>query len=107
MYTEEHECPAHEDAVVDSNSVHLEGVSVVTDFITPEEELFLVEEIRKSEWKESQSGRRKQDFGPRANFKKKKWKMGSFTGLPNWSKLLVDRMHSLPLLKVFYVFCLC
>ena len=37
-------------------------------------------------WKDSQSGRRKIDYGPSANFKKKKIKVGSFRGLPQYSR---------------------
>lgn len=43
-------------------------------------------------WKLSQSGRRKQDYGPRANFKKKKLRLGGFTGLPPFAAPLVQRL---------------
>ncbi len=39
------------------------------DFVSEEEEEKLVESIGKEEWRESQSGRRKLDYGPQANFK--------------------------------------
>ncbi len=35
-----------------------------------------------------------QDYGPKVNFKRKKVKLGSFNGLPSFSKLLLDRMNS-------------
>ncbi len=35
-----------------------------------------------------------QDYGPKVNFKRKKVKLGSFNGLPSFSKLLLDRMLS-------------
>lgn len=43
-------------------------------------------------WVNSQSGRRKQDFGPKANFKKKKAKLGSFAGMPRVMFPLYERI---------------
>ena len=48
-----------------------------------------------------------QDYGPKVNFKKKKLKASSFTGLPNFSKILVDRMQKLKTLKDFIPVELC
>ncbi len=42
-----------------------------------------------------------QDFGPKANFKKKKAKIGKFTGLPSFTKGLVDKLKSVEELKDF------
>jgi hypothetical protein len=39
-------------------------------------------ETYKDKWHESVSGRKKIDFGPQANFKKKRLKKGNFNGLP-------------------------
>ncbi|XP_068187138.1 alpha-ketoglutarate-dependent dioxygenase alkB homolog 4 [Antennarius striatus] len=52
-------------------------------------------------WNESQSGRRKQDFGPKVNFKKRKIRVGSFNGLPASSQKLVLRMQREPSLASF------
>ncbi|XP_067866238.1 alpha-ketoglutarate-dependent dioxygenase alkB homolog 4 isoform X2 [Heterodontus francisci] len=52
-------------------------------------------------WKPSQSGRKKQDYGPKVNFKKHKLKVGSFSGLPCFSHLLIDRMMQHPMLRNF------
>ncbi|XP_041504643.1 alpha-ketoglutarate-dependent dioxygenase alkB homolog 4 isoform X2 [Microtus oregoni] len=43
-------------------------------------------------WKPSQSGRRKQDYGPKVNFRKQKLKMAGFQGLPSFSQKVVQRM---------------
>jgi len=71
------------------NSAHfvsIEGVFLATnDVISEEKELELVHFINECEWKDSQSGRKKQDFGPKINFKKKVCKVGSFKGLPKYS----------------------
>lgn len=63
-------------------SISIKGVFVAVECITQEEEAFLVQQIDAGEWVDSQSGRRKQDFGPKVNFKKRKCKVGSFRGLP-------------------------
>ncbi|XP_067864109.1 alpha-ketoglutarate-dependent dioxygenase alkB homolog 4 isoform X2 [Heptranchias perlo] len=55
----------------------------------------------RDEWKPSQSGRNKQDYGPKVNFKKHKLKVGCFSGLPCFSQLLMDRMMQHPVLKDF------
>eukprot|EP01052_Picozoa_sp_SAG31_P046240 SAG31_NODE_8760_length_1393_cov_1.088872_1_plen_240_part_00 len=69
------------------------GATVHRAFITPSEETKLVAEIDARNWKLSQSGRRKQDYGPRANFKKKKLRIAGFTGLPAFSAMIVHRLR--------------
>ncbi|XP_067866240.1 alpha-ketoglutarate-dependent dioxygenase alkB homolog 4 isoform X3 [Heterodontus francisci] len=41
------------------------------------------------------------DYGPKVNFKKHKLKVGSFSGLPCFSHLLIDRMMQHPMLRNF------
>ncbi|KAF8563710.1 Alkylated DNA repair protein alkB like protein 4 [Paragonimus westermani] len=41
----------------------------------------------------SQSGRRKQDYGPKVNFKRRRVAYGRFTGLPAYCRFLVDRIN--------------
>ena len=45
-------------------------------------------------WVESVSGRRKIDFGPQANFKKKKLKQGHFEGLPKCMEKVIKKILS-------------
>ncbi|XP_069471071.1 alpha-ketoglutarate-dependent dioxygenase alkB homolog 4 isoform X2 [Ambystoma mexicanum] len=52
-------------------------------------------------WKISQSGRRKQDYGPNVNFKKQKVKVGRFSGLPSFSRDIVRRMNEHAALQGF------
>ncbi|XP_056141243.1 alpha-ketoglutarate-dependent dioxygenase alkB homolog 4-like isoform X2 [Lampris incognitus] len=52
-------------------------------------------------WNQSQSGRKKQDFGPKVNFKRRKLRLGKFCGLPEASRELVHRMLQEPLLANF------
>jgi alkylated DNA repair protein alkB family protein 4 len=62
------------------------GVRVVSDFLSPAEETWLIRAIDGdgTDWVPSVSGRRKQDYGPTANFKKQKLKWNTFYGLPHW-----------------------
>ncbi|EGD79147.1 hypothetical protein PTSG_09879 [Salpingoeca rosetta] len=78
-----------------------EGVHVFREFVTADEEQALLSQMDEWPWKLSQSGRWKQDFGPKVNFKRKKVKVGNFTGLPSSSRDLVARMQALPCLQDF------
>ena len=75
----------------------INGILIKNNFFTLDEEQFLISEITKSKWVESQSGRFKQDYGPKANFNKKKLKYSTFTGLPEYSKFLINRLENLGL----------
>ncbi|XP_067929064.1 alpha-ketoglutarate-dependent dioxygenase alkB homolog 4-like isoform X2 [Watersipora subatra] len=79
----------------------IQGVLIIPEFISNAEEVHIVNEIDKIPWVDSQSGRRKQDFGPKVNFKKKKLKLGSFTGFPEHSKVLLERMKEVEALSDF------
>ena len=48
-----------------------------------------------------------QDYGPKVNFKKKRLKTSVFTGLPYFSKVLVDRMKRSDVLEDFEPVELC
>ncbi|CAJ1063341.1 alpha-ketoglutarate-dependent dioxygenase alkB homolog 4 [Xyrichtys novacula] len=74
-------------------SFRFPGVFLQENFITEEEEKELITAMDQDVWNESQSGRRKQDFGPKVNFKKRKVRPGGFSGLPPLSQKLVLRMH--------------
>ncbi|KAM3856731.1 alpha-ketoglutarate-dependent dioxygenase alkB homolog 4 [Vipera latastei] len=77
------------------------GIFLLEDFINTDEEYQMVELMDRSIWKPSQSGRRKQDYGPKVNFKKQKLKAGNFSGLPSFSKEIVARMQKYPILESF------
>ncbi len=47
---------------------------------------------QEEKWVESVSGRRKIDFGPKANFKKKKLKEGKFAGLPKCMEGVINKI---------------
>lgn len=74
----------------------IEGVTLIEDFISEEDEAALVEAlIADPGWKESQSGRRKIDFGPQVNFKKQKVKLGHFQGLPKYAASFISKVQEL------------
>ncbi|XP_054481223.1 alpha-ketoglutarate-dependent dioxygenase alkB homolog 4 [Anoplopoma fimbria] len=69
------------------------GIFLRENFISEEEEKKLISTMDQDVWNDSQSGRRKQDFGPKVNFKKKKVRLAGFSGLPALSQKLVLRMQ--------------
>ncbi|XP_041349728.1 alpha-ketoglutarate-dependent dioxygenase alkB homolog 4-like [Gigantopelta aegis] len=89
------------------DSVPLEGVVICEDFISSEEEDRLVSKIYETPFVDSQSGRRKQDYGPKVNFKKQKVKTEVFSGLPQFSQFIYERMTSISALARFAPVELC
>ncbi|KFR01279.1 Alpha-ketoglutarate-dependent dioxygenase alkB 4, partial [Nipponia nippon] len=77
------------------------GVFLAEEFISEDEESEIVELMDQDDWKPSQSGRKKQDYGPKVNFKKQRLKAGSFTGLPSFSKKIVAQMKACSVLGGF------
>ncbi|KAF7206841.1 alpha-ketoglutarate-dependent dioxygenase alkB homolog 4 [Nothobranchius furzeri] len=77
----------------EGSSFPFSGVFLWENFISEEEERELISVMDQDVWHPSQSGRRKQDFGPKVNFKKRKVRIADFTGLPALSQKLVLRMQ--------------
>lgn len=77
------------------------GVFVMEDFLTPTEGKDLMKKLDEMPWQDSQSGRRKQNFGPKTNFKKRKIKTGNFSGFPEFSKFVQEKFKDVPLLRDF------
>lgn len=94
-------------ANAESFSFPFPGVLVYNDFLSTFEEKELAALIDGSMWKDSQSGRRKQDYGPKVNFKRKKVKVGSFSGLPCFMKTFIKRLRALSELQDFNPVELC
>ncbi|XP_047528123.1 alpha-ketoglutarate-dependent dioxygenase alkB homolog 4 [Vanessa atalanta] len=90
--------PNHE-----GESIEYPGVYIKLDFISKAEEDQLINNIDEVPWDISQSGRRKQNFGPKTNFKKQKIVAGNFDGFPKFSKYLQDRFNDVDLLKGYEV----
>lgn len=92
---------------IDDSGVDFPGIELIPEFVTIDEELEICNSIDQVPWLDSQSGRRKQDFGPKVNFKKKKVNIGSFSGFPQFSRLVVDRFRSVDSLRDFVAVELC
>ena len=75
------------------------GIELYQNFISAEEEHKLLASLDNVPWDTSQSGRRKQNYGPKANFKKRKVKVGSFKGYPSFSRFIQDRFKTVPSLQ--------
>lgn len=78
------------------------GIFIEMDWLSEEEEKQLIVGMDEMPWDVSQSGRRKQNFGPKCNFKKKKMKLGDFNGFPLFSKFVQDKFRDVPLLKGYF-----
>ena len=66
------------------------------EFVSEKEEHALVQCLEADpNWKPSQSGRSKIDYGPQVNFKKQKVKIGGFKGLPTYAKSVIEQIRAL------------
>ncbi|KAH8413169.1 hypothetical protein KR009_008630 [Drosophila setifemur] len=79
----------------------LPGVLVQEEFLSAEEGARLISDLDALPWDISQSGRRKQNFGPKTNFKKRKLQLGSFAGFPRSTEYVQRRFEEVPLLRGF------
>eukprot|EP00796_Vickermania_ingenoplastis_P005124 gene5124-3678_t len=68
------------------------GFFIEQNSISEPDELQVVDALdHRYSWKDSQSGRRKQEYGPKKNFKKKKLKLPETRGVPLALKSLIDK----------------
>ncbi|KAJ8980086.1 hypothetical protein NQ317_017103 [Molorchus minor] len=77
------------------------GVYVDLNFLSKCEEKYLMDNIDSMPWSPSQSGRRKQNFGPKCNLKKRKLNIGEFNGFPQFSQFIQKKFISVPILDGF------
>ncbi|KAG5464024.1 hypothetical protein LSCM1_00203 [Leishmania martiniquensis] len=77
-------CAYHKYAT--ATSITISGLAVFQNVLAEEEEMAIIRYLDNPHpfpaWKESQSGRRKQDYGPRRNFKRKKLKAANIPAMP-------------------------
>lgn len=69
------------------------GVRVYPDALSPAEAEDLLARIDALPFEPSQSGKRKQHFGPRVNFLRRRINADRFTGLPDYARLLEQRLR--------------
>lgn len=81
------------------DSIDYPGIFIEFDFLSEEDENIFMKNIDEIPWDTSQSGRRKQNFGPKTNFKKRKVVPGNFGGFPECSKFIQDRFNNYEILK--------
>lgn len=71
------------------------GLRIYPDALRPDEARALLREIEQTAWRPSQSGKRKQHFGPRFNFIRRRMNPEGFEGLPSYATLLEERFREL------------
>lgn len=82
-------------------SLDFPGIYIKDDFLNESEEVALLKDIDAYPWDLSQSGRRKQNFGPKCNFKKRKLKPGEFDGFPSFTRFVQEKFENVAVLKGF------
>lgn len=107
IYESNSQCPHHNDIGNADIGFSLDGIYLVSDFLSETEENNLIESIDNDIWIPSQSGRLKQDFGIKINFKKQTIKTKYFTGMPMYSKTILERLKTYRLLNDFQSVELC
>uniref|UniRef100_A0A8D8VIA0 Alpha-ketoglutarate-dependent dioxygenase alkB homolog 4 n=2 Tax=Cacopsylla melanoneura TaxID=428564 RepID=A0A8D8VIA0_9HEMI len=73
------------------DSFDIGGVYIKEDFLSHAEADKVLTALDDLPWDKSQSGRRKQNFGPKCNFKRQKIKVGDFNGFPIGTKFIQDK----------------
>ncbi|XP_054743793.1 alpha-ketoglutarate-dependent dioxygenase alkB homolog 4 [Anastrepha obliqua] len=77
------------------------GIYVEEQFLSTTEGEMLIQSLDALPWATSQSGRRKQNFGPKTNFRQRKLKNGTFNGFPQSTRFIQERLRQVPLLADF------
>lgn len=73
--------------------VSFPGVLVQSNFLSKSEGANVLQQLDQLPWDISQSGRRKQNFGPKTNFKKRKLQNGTFRGFPGFTEFIQLRFR--------------
>lgn len=107
IYESRSQCPHHDEIGNDQIAFPLDGIYLVADFLSENEEEQLLQAIDNDIWIPSQSGRLKQDFGIKINFKKQTIKTKYFTGMPTYSQEFLQRLQTHRLLTDFQSVELC
>jgi alkylated DNA repair protein alkB family protein 4 len=107
IYELNSQCPHHNEIGNDQIAFPLDGIYLVSDFLSENEENNLINSIENDIWIPSQSGRLKQDFGIKINFKKQTIKTKYFTGMPMYSKEILERLQTHRVLNDFQSVELC
>ena len=107
IYESNSDCPHQNEIGNRDVAIPIDGIFLIPEFLSEDEENQLLERIDDDVWIPSQSGRLKQDFGIKINFKKQTIKTKYFTGMPWYSHSLIERFRQHRLLKDFHSVELC
>nr|ACO14879.1 Alkylated DNA repair protein alkB homolog 4 [Caligus clemensi] len=88
-------CSDHPPPILQSFS----GIQIIPNFINHQEQEDLLKGLDSLPWDLSVSGRRKQNFGPRAKFNKRKAKNGPFSGFPACTEFVQKRFEEVDSLE--------
>lgn len=78
-----------------SDAIDIQGVAVIENIVSPEEEKDLIQLIDSNNpWVPSQEGRSKQDFGPKVNFLARRVSIGNFRGFPEFARNILMRTQN-------------
>jgi len=69
------------------------GLVVWPDFVSEDEAARLLAEVESRPFTPAQSGKGKQHFGPRMNFRKRRMNPRGFEGLPRWARAMEARVR--------------
>jgi len=69
------------------------GLRVLPDFVTESEAASLLDTIEETPFVPAQSGKRKQHFGPKMNFRKQRMNASGFEGIPAYARALEVRLR--------------
>lgn len=82
-------------------SMKYPGIYIQPDFLSTHEESEIIKNLDQLPWDLSQSGRRKQNFGPKCNFRRRKITGGSFKGFPKSTQFIQAKFDSVSIMKGF------
>jgi hypothetical protein len=85
----------------DVNEHIFSGFYKIEKLLTEDEIQNILKEVNNAQWFDSQSGRKKQDFGPKINYKKRKVKFNEESTFPDYSKILQEKINQIPFLQNF------
>uniref|UniRef100_UPI002ED70A02 DNA N6-methyl adenine demethylase n=1 Tax=Caenorhabditis elegans TaxID=6239 RepID=UPI002ED70A02 len=87
-------------SVSTDGSIEIDGLTLIHNFLSESEESKILNMIDTVKWAKSKSGRRKQDYGPKVNFKHKKVKTDTFVGMPEYADMLLNKMSEYDVKKL-------
>lgn len=69
------------------------GLRVLPDFVSQQEARSLLAEVERTPFVPSQSGKQKQHYGPKMNFRKQRMNATAFAGIPAYARKIESRLR--------------